>query len=152
MANLNTEFLCEIRITVGDFLEIGPLPQGKRVLVNATGGSFCGPKLQGEVLPGGGDWLWVRPDGVSELDVRFTLRTDDRQLIYMSYRGFIVDPDVLRRLEKDETVDTHEGYWRITPKFETASEKYSWLTRIVAVGVNDPTVRDAVGYKIFTVL
>lgn len=153
MAELKTELLCEIKITVADFLDLGDTPQGKRVLVKAIGGSFCGPKLQGEVLPSGGDWLWVRPDGVQELDVRLALRTDDGQLIYMSYRGFIIDPEVLRRLEKDEAVDTHEGYWRMTPKFETGAEKYSWLTRIVAVGVGDFTAAgDVAAYKIYTVL
>jgi hypothetical protein len=152
MAGLKTELLCEIRITIGEVFDLGAMPQGNRVLVQVTGGSFSGPKLKGEVLPGGGDWLWGRPDGVQELDVRIALRTDDGQLIYMAYRGFIIDPDVLRRLEKDEAVDTHEGYWRITPKFETASDKYSWLTRIVAVGVGNFEATDAVEYKIYTVL
>ena len=30
------------------------------------------------VLPGGGDWLRIRGDGAAELDVRATLRTDQR--------------------------------------------------------------------------
>jgi hypothetical protein len=152
MAELKTELLCELRITIGEVLDLGATPQGNRVLIQVTGGNFSGPKLQGEVLLGGGDWLWARPDGVQELDVRIALRTNDGQLIYMSYRGFIIEPDVLRRLEKDETVDTHEGYWRITPKFETTSEKYSWLSWIVAVGVGTFNVSDAVEYKIYTVL
>jgi hypothetical protein len=70
----------------------------------------------------------------------------------MAYQGFIIETDVLRRLEKDETVDTHAGYWRITPKFETTAEKYSWLTRIVVVGVGNFEATDAVEYTIFTVL
>ena len=40
-----------------------------------TGGIIEGPKLQGEVLPGGGDWLLVGSDGTGRVDVRATIRT-----------------------------------------------------------------------------
>jgi hypothetical protein len=61
MAGLKTVLLCEIRITIGEVYDLGATPQGNRVLVQVTGGSFSGPKLRGKVLPGGGDWLWSRP-------------------------------------------------------------------------------------------
>ena len=34
-------------------------PVGTRMTFITTGGVIDGPKLQGEVLPGGGDWLLV---------------------------------------------------------------------------------------------
>ena len=41
--------------------------------------------------------------------------------------------------------------FRTTPVFETASEKYAWLNRLVAVGVGD---RRASGplYRVFRIL
>ena len=63
--------------------EIGATPQGNRRIVYVTGGTFEGPKLKGEILPGGGDWVLFRPDGVGQLDVRATARTDDGDLIYV---------------------------------------------------------------------
>jgi len=46
-----------------------------------SGESFEGPRLRGTVLPGGSaDWLLLRVDGVHELDLRATLRTDDGAL------------------------------------------------------------------------
>jgi hypothetical protein len=39
------------------------------------------------VLPDGGDWLLMRPDGVLEQDVRITLKTDDGAFIYVRYAG-----------------------------------------------------------------
>src|SRR4051812_40827530 len=61
----------------------------------------AGPRLRGAVLPGGGDWVSVRKDGVSELDVRITLKCDDGSLIFVSYRGVAdIPPDVRARIAK----------------------------------------------------
>ncbi len=48
---------------------------------------MTGPKLRGKMLPGGGDWLTVRTDGVGILDVRATIESDDGALIYLAYTG-----------------------------------------------------------------
>jgi hypothetical protein len=66
--------------------------------------------------------------------VRITLETDDGQLIYMTYRGIRHGPaEVMARLAKGEAVDPASSYFRTTPAFETASQKYDWLNRIVSV-------------------
>ena len=72
--------------------------------------------------------------------MRATLRTDDAQLIYAWHRGIIYRPD-----------GADESYWRTTPVFETASEKYSWLTRIIAVGVARPVPGKA-AYSVYQLL
>jgi hypothetical protein len=67
--------------------------------VPVIGGTFSGPKLKGQVLSGGGDWLLFRKDGAAQLDVRSTLRTEDGALIYVSYRGIsIIPPDTRARI------------------------------------------------------
>ena len=58
-------------------LEAGPTPSGERRIVYMTGGKFSGPRLQGRVLPGGGDWLVVGPQRNAILDVRACLEMDD---------------------------------------------------------------------------
>jgi hypothetical protein len=47
----------------------------------------------------------------------------------------------MARLAAGEVVDPKTYYFRIAPVFETASKKYDWLNRIVAVGTGrrDPT-------------
>jgi hypothetical protein len=35
------------------------------------------------------------------------------------------------------TFDTADYHFRITPRFETATPRYDWMNRIVAVGVGD---------------
>ena len=152
MAELKTELLCAMSATLGDAQELGATPHGNRRIVPVTGGTFAGPKLKGEVLPGGGDWLRIRSDGARELDVRMTLRTDDGHLIYLSYRGIITaSPEVMQRRDRGEAVDPSEIYFRTTPVFETGSEKYGWLNRTVAVGVGKRTPT-AVEYTVYAVL
>src|SRR3990172_12713726 len=86
------EFLCEMTAQLEPPQMVGQTPQGNRQIFYVQSGSFRGPRLKGEVLPGGGDWFLIRPDGVGELDVRATARTDDGALIYAHYRGLIVAP------------------------------------------------------------
>ncbi|MGZ5393519.1 MAG: DUF3237 family protein, partial [Mycobacterium sp.] len=50
---------------------------GTRMTFITTGGVIDGPKMEGEILPGGGDWLLVGSDGVGRVDVRATIRTYD---------------------------------------------------------------------------
>src|SRR5947209_18774324 len=53
-------------------------PQGGRVIVGVTGGTFEGPRLKGTVADSpGGDWLTARTDGSFRLDVRVILKTHD---------------------------------------------------------------------------
>ena len=45
-----------------------------------------------------------------------------------------------------------EAYFRVTPRFETGSEKYAWLNRIIAVGVGWNEPPNVVAYKVYAVL
>ena len=93
-----------------------------------------GRHVKGEVIPGGDDWITVREDGTIIQDVRILLRTDDNELIMMSYRGIRTGAkEVLARLDNNEDVDREEYYFRTNPIFETASEKYDWMNKKVFV-------------------
>lgn len=139
-ADLKSEFLFDMKGALEAPQSVGSTPAGGRRIWYFKSGSFAGPRLRGEVLPGGGDWALERPDGVVQLDVRITLCTEDGALIYVTYRGvFDASPDVLRRLRSGEPVDPAEYYFRTTPVFETSAEQYRWLNRIVAVGVGRRT-------------
>lgn len=131
--------------------EVGDTPLGGRRIFNVKAGTFAGPKLRGEVVPGGGDWVLVGKDGVSRLDVRITLRCDDGSLIFVSYRGIADIPaDVRARIAKGEDVPSDQYYFRIAPVFETGSGKLGWLNRVVAIGVGKRTAIGVV-YDIFAV-
>ena len=115
------------------------------------GGSFEGPKIKGEVLSGA-DWILFRSDGVGEIDVRATLRADDGKLIYCHYRGILnVAPELFERALNGEDVDPSEYYFRTTPVFETASEKYGWLNKVVTVGTGLVS-NEGVEYDVYSIL
>ncbi len=116
---MKTRSLMTLRLATAATQSIGATPQGVRVTFPITGGEFEGERLRGKVLPGGDDWTVQRPDGVIELDLRVTLETDDGALVHMTFAG-------LR--------DDARPYFRTLPRFETASPKYAFLNRLVAVG------------------
>jgi hypothetical protein len=149
---VRTRPLFVLRLTVKPILAVGQTPGAFRRIGIVTGGSFVGERLSGAVLDGGSDWQAVRTDGTTALDVRLVLRTDDDALITMHYPGLRSgDPDVLARIEKGEVVDPSTYYFRTAPQFETASEKYGWLNRLLALGIGH---RQADGpiYSVFEVL
>jgi hypothetical protein len=87
------------------------------------------------VLPGGGDWVLDRSDGIAELDIRFVLRTGDGQLIYLMSRGIVdMPPRVRERIRGGEDVDPAEYYFRTALLFETGADRYRRLNRLLALG------------------
>jgi hypothetical protein len=114
--SLRSEFLCSLTGFVAPARDVGATPRGTRRFYPAIGGSFEGPRLRGEVLPDGGDWLLLRPDGVLKQDVRITLKTDDGAFIYVRYAGMRHGPpEVIARLAQGETVDPSE-YYSVSPR------------------------------------
>src|SRR5215813_9503163 len=130
--------LMTVRIAAAPTQKLGAVPHGIRTIVPVTGGDFEGSRLRGKVLPGGGDWLLLRSDCVLELDLRISLETDDHALIDMRFVGLRHGPpDVIAALGRGEVVDPATYYFRTLPRFETSTEKYAFLNRIIAVGVGE---------------
>lgn len=132
---MNLRPLFRAEITLAPAQELGAGPLGRRRIIPITGGRFDGERLSGRVLPGGADWQVIRPDGVADLDARYTLETGDGALIYVRNKGYRHGPeDVIRRLAAGEAVDPKLYYMRTTPWFETGDARYAWLNRIVCAG------------------
>lgn len=145
------EFLYELSAYLELPLAIGECPHGNRQIVYVTGGSFEGPRLKGKVLPGGGDWLLVRPDGVGELDVRATLQTDDGALIYVTYRGYLTKiAELLPRWMAGEQIPHEEYYFVVTPYYETSAAQSAWLQQVVVIGMGS-LIQGGVRYQVFAV-
>lgn len=129
-----------------------PTPVGTRMTFNLAGGVIDGPKLRGELLPGGGDWLMFGTDRIGRIDVRATIRSHDGALIHYETRGVIKIPaDGARRLSAGEVLPFAESYVRTTPKFETSDERYTWLNEVVALGYNILSPNH-IDYRIYRVL
>jgi hypothetical protein len=119
-------------------LQVGHSPYGERRIINITGGAFSGPRLCGRILRGGADWQIVLKDGLTQVEARYTLETDDGALIYVTNRGLRHGPEqVLARIAAGEHVDPHEYYFRTQPCFETGAPQYAWLNGVVAVAAGE---------------
>jgi hypothetical protein len=141
-----------MRLDVRPYQVLGAAPGTFRRVGVVPGGSFEGDRLSGVVLEGGNDWQTVRNDGATTLDVRLVLKTTDNSLIGMTYQGIRHGPaDIIARVDKGEAVDPGLYYFRTSPKFETASEKYDWMNRIIAVGLGYRTAAGVI-YSIFEIL
>ena len=135
-----TEFAFELRAAVDAVQEVGDTPAGRRRFIPITGGTFEGPGfkgmgLRGIVMPGGADAQVIRPDGVTDLVARYTLKADDGTLIYVVNRGLRHGPpEIMARVAKGESVDPALYYFRTTPVFEVSAGPHDWLNRSIFVG------------------
>jgi hypothetical protein len=132
---LTRVFRLEARL--GDPLDLGDTPRGRRRIVPASGGTFAGPELNGKLLPGvSADWQILLPNGTALGDIRHTLQTDDGALLYVQSRGIRHgSAEVLERLGRGEDVDPSEYTFRTWTQIETASPRLDWLNKGVFVSV-----------------
>ena len=135
---LKYEFLFDLTGTLDEPIQVGQTPYGERVIYPVNGGSFEGPKIKGKVLANGGDWLLRLDSTTSKLDVRAVLETEDGELIYTYYEGFI------------HRYSDGSYYFRTNPVFQTSSKKYEWLNHTIAVGVGK-IIEGGVTYKIYAI-
>jgi hypothetical protein len=140
-ADPTLEFVFELDATLEPPQQIGNIGIGERRIINITGGTVRGPRLNGIVLPGGADWQVIRPDGITEIHARYTLQANDGALIYIDAPGIReATPAVIARISAGELVDPSEYYFRTVPRIETGAEQYDWMNRrlFVCKGIRLP--------------
>jgi len=87
--DFKTEFMWEAKVKIANMITVGESKRGVRRVIPITGGTFTGPQIKGEVLSGGEDWQLVRPDGDTELNARYLLKTDDGFVIQVINNALI---------------------------------------------------------------
>ena len=131
-------FAFELRARVGNPVEVGQVLHGRRRIVPIEGGTIKGPLLNGTIPPGGADWQTIQPDGFTELDTRYTIKTDKDELVYVQNGGIrTAAPDVMQKLLAGQTVDPKLVYFRTQPKFETSAPALQWLSKSLFVGTGE---------------
>jgi hypothetical protein len=146
---VNLDPLAVFNVKLGDILDLGDTQWGRRRVVPIVGGSFDGERLRGDVLPGGADWQVLHADGMITVDTRYTLRTHDGALVYLTTQGVRHGPpEVLARLAAGEPVDPAEYYFRLFLRFETGHPAYFWLGRTLGVA-SAARSADAVRYQAY---
>lgn len=143
------EHICDLRVEVATPLEFGNTGSGERRIIDITGGTITGRKFSGTILPGGADFQIIRNNGLTELHARYVIKHDDGTLVYVVNDGIRFGPqDALAKIKRGEPVDPSLIYFRSFPRFETSSEKYSWMMEslFVAAGARRP---DAVELSVY---
>lgn len=114
-------FAFAIKAKVGPIQDLGITARGHRRVIDILGGEVQGPRLEGEILPGGADWQIVRADGTIEVVARYTIKARSGALVYVQNEGL--------RQTRGEQV-----YFRTTPRFETAEPALKWLETSIFLG------------------
>jgi hypothetical protein len=140
MSNLPDPRLTQVyrlEATLGQPLDLGDVAQGHRRIVPLTGGTFTGPELRGQLLPGASaDWQIVLPDGTALGDIRYVLQTERGELLYVQSRGVRHgSAAVLARLGRGEDVDAAEYTFRTSTQVETAAPDLDWMNKGVFISV-----------------
>jgi hypothetical protein len=126
-----------LEATLAAPIEFGDVAAGRRRIVPLTGGTFSGPQIKGKLLPGASaDWQIILPDGTVLGDVRYTLQTDEGDLLYVQSRGIRTGTtQVLARLARGDDVDASEYMFRTSTQIETAAPALQWLNEGIFIGV-----------------
>jgi hypothetical protein len=122
---------------LGESLDLGETPQGHRRVVPLSDGTFSGPEISGELIPGASaDWQIVQPDGTALGDIRYMLQTAAGDLLYVQSRSVRHgSADVLERLGRGEDVEASEYTFRTSTQIETAAPALDWLNKGIFVSV-----------------
>ncbi len=137
------QFAYEALVLLAPDIDHGRTPLGQRLHVPIIGGHFHGPRLRGEVLPGGADWQRVRADGYLELEALYDMCCDDGTLIHVRNRGLFISDDG----------DWPARYAMSQPQFDVPIGAHDWLNRhcFVATVAPDATQRAAIRLHVFQV-
>lgn len=117
-ADPELEYVLDLKVKLGQAFGVGQVAMGNRFVIPITGGTFEGPRIKGEVLPGGADYQMQNMDkGRTDLEAIYCLRTEDGVSIHIRNKGIIAG-----------------NYFYCSPTFEAPlNSKYAWLNNGIYV-------------------
>lgn len=137
-ANPTLELVFEETVTLGEFVDVGTTALGGRTIIPITGGTFSGPNMRGEIMPGGWDYQLLRADGCRSLSADYFLRTDDGVVIHVLNQG----------VDCPNAPAAGIPGIRTAAVFEAPLGKYEWLGHTPLVGIVEPFMTDT-GLRVF---
>ena len=113
------EFAFEERVTISPAVVLGETAFGHRQYIPITGGTVAGPKLKGQVLPGGWDFqLTYSASKCTQLSADYFLKAEDGTVIHVFNEGLFCP-------------GAERSYFR--PRLEAPKGAHDWLTRATFV-------------------
>ena len=138
-----TEFVMQLKVTLGQPYSVGETPHGRRTVIPITGGTFEGPLLRGTILNGGADWQLAK-NTRSELEAIYSIKTDDGVYIHIRNRGIIYSgPDEHGQLS---------FYFKAAPQFEAPEDsRYAWLNNALFLCAPAPSSEGGITLNVWKV-
>ena len=122
-----------VHADLGEIVDAGTTPYGGRRTIEILGGRVSG-RLTGKLLTGGADWQIIRTDGVTDVQARYVIETDDGHRVLVRSDGLRHGPaDVLAAIARGDKVDPSTYYFRTVMRFEASAPSLDWLNRIIAL-------------------
>jgi len=115
------EFAFEFRVTLAPAVVLGETALGRRQYIPITGGTIAGPKLSGEVIPGGWDFQLGLPGGCGTLTADYFVRATDGTVIHILNESYSCGGGP----------GSERSFFR--PRFEAPKGAHEWLTRATFV-------------------
>jgi len=109
------EFAFEFHVALDPVVTVGETPVGRRQFIPIKGGTIAGPKLSGEVLPGGWDYQLALADGCMLLTADYFVRAADGTTSHVLNGGPSCNVAGERSL--------------FHPRFEAPKGPHEWLNR-----------------------
>jgi hypothetical protein len=142
---LQFDFLMTLSVNVGEIVSMGSAPLGERRVVSIDGGTFEGPEMRGQILPGGADWQIARSDGVLDIDARYVLNAEGHGLIQVVSQGYRHGPvEVLAALARGEDVEPEKYFFRTVMRFETGAPSLAFLNGTIAIATGKREARQVI--------
>ncbi len=117
--SLQTEFVMQLNVKLGDAYSLGETEHGRRTVIPIKSGTFEGPLIKGTILDGGADWQ-LSQGSRTELEAIYSIMTDDSVYIHIRNRGLIYNGTD----EHGQSV----SYFKAAPQFEAPKDsRYAWL-------------------------
>ncbi|MXO66423.1 DUF3237 domain-containing protein [Altericroceibacterium endophyticum] len=127
-----TELVFTETVLLGEAIDAGQTPKGGRTIIPITGGTFAGPDMRGQVMPGGWDWQLHLANGCTLVEADYFLKTDDDAIINIVNKGTLCPP---------ETPAEESGFAFLAftqPVLEAPLGKYEWVNGASFVGTLQP--------------
>ncbi|CAL3963112.1 hypothetical protein PZA11_000827 [Diplocarpon coronariae] len=151
------EYAFTISAAIAPAQNFGTTFAGFRRFVPITGGTVEGPRLNGTVTAGGGDWNSVRSDGVLHILAKYTIELEDGTLINVHNEGYGRAGNKTFAFGGDAPTNATGGsgkgwYAKTYPRFEVAPGPHEWLNQYSFIGdMLQPTSQDYAVIEVYGV-
>jgi len=149
---VNLTLVMELDVQIGPPEKVGHCVDGYRINYPIMGGYFSGQGIGGIVLPSGTDHYRLRPDGVGELDARYSLLTDRGEIINVHNMGLLFMTEGGKSMEKVNIWPLPEEHYHCTcsPRFYAPDGELSWLNQEVFIALVNYPVANRVSIRCFS--